>query len=133
MGLNIRRGKCRCAQAKAAQSTVVDNVMFNAPRNGVTFNDPMGGGDIVTGNLAFSALRETADGGTYNSWDRQPFLTTTLTGEPSPFMAWREISYNFFVNNYHMAMSWVMPTMDTALGREGGVPRAHERARSHRR
>ena len=40
--------------------------MFNAPRNGITFNDPFAGGDLVTGNLAFSAMRETKDGGTYN-------------------------------------------------------------------
>lgn len=93
-------------QAKAARSVVRDNVMFNAPRNGITFNDPFAGGDLITGNLAFSAMRETSDGGTYNSWDRQPFLTLDpMTGKPTPFMAWREISYNFFVNNYHMEMN----------------------------
>ena len=92
-------------QAKASRTSVVDNIMFNAPRNGMTFNDPFGGGDLITGNLAFSALRETSDGGTYNSWDRQPFLTTTLDDAPSPFMAWRDISRNFFINNYHMEMN----------------------------
>ena len=79
--------------------------MFNAPRSGITFNDPFAGGDLIKGNLAFSSLRETEDAGTYNSWDRQPFLTTTLTGSPSPFMAWREISYNFMICNYHMEMN----------------------------
>lgn len=91
-------------QAKAAETVVSNNVMFNAPRNGITFNDPFAGGDLITGNLAFSAMRETQDGGTYNSWDRQPFLTTTLTGQPSPFMKYREISLNFLINNYHMEM-----------------------------
>ena len=38
--------------------------------------------------------------------DRQPFLTLDPeTGKATPFMAWREISYNFFINNYHMEMS----------------------------
>ena len=92
-------------QAKAAESIVTNNIMFNAPRNGITFNDPFGGGDLITGNLAFSAMRETKDGGTYNSWDRQPFLTTTLTGKPSPFMKYRELSLNFLINNYHMEMA----------------------------
>ena len=92
-------------QAKAAQSLFKDNLMWNAPRNGITFNDPFAGGDLIKGNLAFSALRETEDGGTYNSWDRQPYLTTTFDGSPSPFMAWRELSENFFINNYHMEMN----------------------------
>ena len=39
------------------------------------------------------------------SWDRQPFLTTTLTGKPSPFMKYRELSSNFLINNYHMEMA----------------------------
>lgn len=46
-------------QAKAAQSSVVDNILFNAPRNGITMNDPFAGGDLIRGNLAFSAMRET--------------------------------------------------------------------------
>jgi hypothetical protein len=90
-------------RAKAARTVLEANVMFNGPRNGITFNDPFAGGDLITGNLAFSALRETRDGGVFNSWDRQPFLTTTRTGEPSPFPAWREISRNFPINNYHVS------------------------------
>ena len=50
-------------------------------------------------------LSVQGDGGVYNSWDRQPFLTNTLTGSPSPFMAWREVSFNFLINNYHMEMN----------------------------
>ena len=116
-------------QAKAARTTLEGNVMFNAPRNGITFNDPFGGGDRVAGNLAFSAMRETGDGGTYNSWDRQPFLTTALDGEPSPFMAWREIAYNFMINNYHEEMnidtddgsSWVKAHHNFLVGGEWGM------------
>jgi arylsulfatase A-like enzyme len=98
---------CWFFQAKAARSRVVGNVMFNAPRSGINMNDAFGGGDIITRNLAFSAMRETADGGTFNSWDRQPFLTreVLVNGEPSPYMAWREISHNFLINNYHMEIA----------------------------
>jgi hypothetical protein len=36
----------------------------------------------------------------FNSWDRQPFLTTVRDGTPSMHMAWREIHHNFFIDNY---------------------------------
>ena len=38
--------------------------------------------------------------GPFNSWDRQPYLTTVRTGEPSMIMQWREIHHNFFIDNY---------------------------------
>merc|ERR1711970_334604 len=44
--------------------------------------------------------RESGDHGPFNSWDRQPFLTTVRDGSPSMFMAWREIHHNFFIDNY---------------------------------
>ena len=40
------------------------------------------------------------DAGPFNSWDRQPFLTTVLDGSPSTRMAWRTIHHNFFIDNY---------------------------------
>jgi len=40
------------------------------------------------------------DHGPFNSWDRQPFLTTVRDGTPSMIMAWREIHHNFFIDNY---------------------------------
>jgi len=88
-------------QAKAAKSYLSGNVMFNAPRNGVTFNDAFGGGDVTTHNLMLSSLRESSDGGVWNSWNRQPFLTTYKDGKPSQYPAWRDVSYNFVLNNYH--------------------------------
>ena len=89
-------------QAKAALTHIEGNIMFNAPRNGLTFNDAFGGGDVTTRNLMFSALRESSDGGTWNSWNRQPFLTTYRNGKtPSQYPAWREVSYNLVMNNYH--------------------------------
>ena len=44
--------------------------------------------------------RESGDHGPFNSWDRQPFLTTIRTGEPSMTPQWREIHHNFFIDNY---------------------------------
>ena len=87
-------------QAKTAQSIIKGNVFFNGPRAGINANDGFGGGDELTNNLVFSTCRESGDHGPFNSWDRQPFLTTVRTGEPSMQMQWREIHHNFFMDNY---------------------------------
>jgi len=87
-------------QAKTAESKVLSNVFFNGPRAGVNTNDGFGGGDEIAYNLIFSTCRESGDHGPFNSWDRQPFLTTVRTGEPSMIMQWREIHHNFFIDNY---------------------------------
>jgi len=87
-------------QAKTAQSTVSGNVFFNGPRAGINANDGFGGGDEISHNLAFSTCRESGDHGPFNSWDRQPFLTTVRDGSASMTMAWREIHHNFFIDNY---------------------------------
>eukprot|EP00316_Scyphosphaera_apsteinii_P011180 CAMPEP_0119345442 /NCGR_PEP_ID=MMETSP1333-20130426/107488_1 /TAXON_ID=418940 /ORGANISM="Scyphosphaera apsteinii, Strain RCC1455" /LENGTH=733 /DNA_ID=CAMNT_0007357911 /DNA_START=423 /DNA_END=2624 /DNA_ORIENTATION=+ len=87
-------------QAKTAQSTITGNVFFNGPRAGINANDGFGGGDEISHNLVFSTCRESGDHGPFNSWDRQPFLTTVRDGIPSMTMAWRSIHHNFFVDNY---------------------------------
>ena len=87
-------------QAKTAQTTLRRNVVFNLARAGFNFNDGFGGGDNVTGNVLFNTCRESSDHGPINSWDRQPFLTTVRTGEPSMQMEWREVWGNFIVANY---------------------------------
>lgn len=87
-------------QAKTAESRVLSNVFFNGPRAGINTNDGFGGGDEIAYNLVFSTCRESGDHGPFNSWDRQPFLTSVRTGEPSMIMQWREIHHNFFIDNY---------------------------------
>lgn len=47
------------------------------------------GGDEIAYNLVFSTCRESGDHGPFNSWDRQPFLTTVRTGEPSMLLGGR--------------------------------------------
>ena len=86
--------------AKTAETTLNGNVFFNGPRAGINFNDGFGGGDVISNNLVFSACRESGDHGPFNSWDRQPFLTTVRTGKPSMIMKFREIHHNFFIDNY---------------------------------
>ncbi len=87
-------------QAKTAQSTISGNVFFNGPRAGINANDGFGGGEEISHNLVFSTCRESGDHGPFNSWDRQPFLTTVRDGTPSMTPAWREIHHNFFIDNY---------------------------------
>jgi hypothetical protein len=87
-------------QAKTAQAFITGNVFFNGPRAGINANDGFGGGDVISHNLVFSTCRESGDHGPFNSWDRQPFLTTVHDGTPSMRMAWREIHHNFFIDNY---------------------------------
>eukprot|EP00438_Fugacium_kawagutii_P011917 Skav226414 [mRNA] locus=scaffold3528:13934:24652:+ [translate_table: standard] len=84
-------------------------ILANAPQAGVDGTDgehPVRttmqtlGGDEIASNLVFSTCRESGDHGPFNSWDRQPFLTTTRTGEPSMIMQWRWIHHNFMVDNF---------------------------------
>mmetsp|Transcript_29880 Transcript_29880/g.95178 ORF Transcript_29880/g.95178 Transcript_29880/m.95178 type:complete len:466 (-) Transcript_29880:243-1640(-) len=87
-------------QAKTAMTKIMGNVFFNGPRAGINVNDGFGGGDDISRNLVFSTCRESGDHGPFNSWDRQPFLTTVRDGSPSLSMAWRHIHHNFFIDNY---------------------------------
>ena len=57
-------------QAKAAETTIARNVIFNLARAGINFNDGFGGGDNVTENVLFNTCRESSDHGPINSWDR---------------------------------------------------------------
>lgn len=89
-------------QAQTQLSTHRNNICFNGPRAGWNFNDGMGGGNTLTSNLIFNMVRETADHGTFNSWDRQPFLyKNEETGEKTYVPRMNEIKYNFWMNNYN--------------------------------
>eukprot|EP00035_Acanthoeca_spectabilis_P015944 m.321033 g.321033 ORF g.321033 m.321033 type:complete len:348 (+) comp16454_c0_seq39:3376-4419(+) len=60
-------------QATSMRSHIERNVHFNGPRAGLNFNDGMGGGDIIEGNLLTNCVRESGDHGPWNSWDRVPW------------------------------------------------------------
>lgn len=88
-------------QAKAALTEIHNNIMFNMPRAAINFNDMMGGGDSVMGNVIFNTCRESGDHGPINSWDRQPFLTTLFDGQTPSFVPRvRTIARNFIFANY---------------------------------
>eukprot|EP01111_Echinosteliopsis_oligospora_P012301 TRINITY_DN4197_c0_g1_i1.p1 TRINITY_DN4197_c0_g1~~TRINITY_DN4197_c0_g1_i1.p1 ORF type:complete len:808 (-),score=212.17 TRINITY_DN4197_c0_g1_i1:52-2475(-) len=88
-------------QAKSAQTYFQGNIFFNGPRAGININDGFGGGNELTGNLLFNQVRETYDHGPFNSWDRQPFLTTVADGTPSLNPAYSHIHHNMFICNYY--------------------------------
>jgi hypothetical protein len=87
-------------QSKAALTTIRNNIMFNMPRAAINFNDMVGGGDVVEGNLLFNTCRESGDHGPINSWDRQPFLTDLRDGSKSFDPIPRKITDNFIFANY---------------------------------
>ena len=88
-------------QAKTATSTVRGNIMFNLPRAAINFNDMMGGGNLVEGNLIFNTCRESGDHGPINSWDRMPFLTRLRDGSTPSFDPLpTTIERNFIFGNY---------------------------------
>ena len=89
-------------QAKTAQTTIKDNVMFNMPRAAINFNDGFGGGNIVSGNLIWNTCRESGDHGPINTWDRQAFFTDVP--EPPGFSPVQTlIQSNFIFANYGAA------------------------------
>ena len=87
-------------QAKSAQTTLSHNVIFNLARAGININDGFGGGNEIFENLIFHTCRESSDHGPINSWDRQPFLTTVRTGQPSLIPDFNIAHNNFIVSNY---------------------------------
>jgi len=87
--------------AKAALTTIRKNIMFNIARAAINFNDMVGGGDVVDGNLIFNTCRESGDHGPINSWDRQAFLTKLKDGKTASFDPLpRIIRSNFIIANY---------------------------------
>ena len=88
-------------QSLSCQNKISGNVFFNGPRAGINFNDGFGGGNLVANNLVFNHVRETGDHGPFNSWDRQPYLTTVGNGTASLTPAYSNITRNFLINNYH--------------------------------
>ena len=86
-------------QTIACHNVLRGNVCYDGPRAAINFNDGMGGGNTVEGNLIFNMVRETDDHGPFNSWSRIPF--NTLRGAVAPkkgaLPAVTTISRNFFI------------------------------------
>jgi hypothetical protein len=50
-------------QAKACQTFIEGNIVFNGPRAAINLNDGFGGGSKISNNLIFNMCRETGDHG----------------------------------------------------------------------
>ena len=74
VGVWMKQNSC-WAQFKTALTTLEGNVCFNVGRAGFNFNDGLGGGDQVVGNLIFNTNRESADHGVSSS----PFSCCSLS------------------------------------------------------
>jgi hypothetical protein len=104
------RGGCFFFQSLAAQTELDHNVALNGPRAGINFNDGMGGGNNVHHNLIANFVRESADHGNENSWDRVPFITTFNNGSKSLVPA--------FTRNHHNL--WLMPNFGSNIDHDDG-------------
>ena len=89
-------------QAKTAATTLRRNIFYNGPRAGINFNDGMGGGSLLEGNLVFNMCRESSDHGPFNSWDRQPFVVRQPddNGTPDITPRFNTLQGNMIVANY---------------------------------
>jgi len=84
--------------ALSANSTVARNIAFNLPRAAVNVNDGAFGGHVIEGNLFFGTVRETADHGAINTWERQPYLRGfSPDGAPLLYGATSRVTRNFLL------------------------------------
>ena len=100
LGIYIKQS-AGVVQSVARASTLEGNVLFNAPRMQTCFNDGFAGGNVLAYNLGFNGMRETSDAGVFESWDRQPYLTTEGGMGPSLTPAWNHEHHNFAYVNYN--------------------------------
>jgi hypothetical protein len=71
--------------AKAAQTLIRENVIFNLARAGINFNDGLGGGDVVERNVLFNTCRVTTAPSTAGTGSR----SYPRSGPASRRRAWR--------------------------------------------
>ena len=92
----------------ARANVVKENVIYNGPRAGVNFNDGFAGEEVLEGNLIFNMVRETSDHGSFNSWDRQPWLyskTDQPGGELALSPGTHQLRGNFIFNTNFLGHS----------------------------
>ena len=95
LGIHQKQSSC-WFQATTAETILHRNLCFQVPRAGFNFNDGFGGGNEVFENLLFNTCGESGDHGAINTWDRQPYVTTVATGEPSFVPAMNKFHHNFY-------------------------------------
>jgi hypothetical protein len=62
-------------QALSSNTTITDCVVHGGPRAHINLNDGFSGNTVLEGNLLFASVRETADHGPVNTWNRMPYWT----------------------------------------------------------
>lgn len=93
-------------QALSPGTVLEGNIFYNCDRAAVNYNDGMGGGRKMLGNLLFNTGRGgNKDEGSINTWDRAPYITTLRNGTPSTIPATNEISGNFLLANYNPTLA----------------------------
>ena len=89
-------------QSLTCQTEFDGNILFNGPRDGLNFDDNFGGGNVLQNNLAFNMVRETADCGPFNFFDRVPYITRLFDGTTPSLMPTKSYNHNnFIITNYH--------------------------------
>ena len=69
----------------------------------ILFNDNMGGGNLVRGNVLWASNQETNDHGPLSSWSRMPYLNVegAAAGEKASVRpAWNHLSHNLVVASW---------------------------------
>jgi hypothetical protein len=94
-------------QALTAKTKLTGNIFFNCDRAAVNFNDGFGGGNVITKNLLFNTVRAAnKDCGSFNCWDRSPYITTFRNGSASTIPAWNNVTHNFWLTTYNPSLAF---------------------------
>ena len=86
--------------AKSCDNIIAYNVLFNAPKATIEFNDGFGGNNRVYKNLLFNNVRENVGHGPINSWDRNLYLWNVNNSEMVVTKRTDLIYQNFVLANY---------------------------------
>ena len=99
---------CMCVRVCASVCTSVciklprDYADDAGPRAAISITDGFGGGHVIQENLFFHFVRETADHGLINTWDRLPYITRFRDGStPSSVPATSNIIGNLLINSFN--------------------------------
>jgi len=78
-----KQSACYHKAVAAPDNIFMNNVCFNTSRHAVNYEDSMGGGGAVEGNVMFNLNRETEDTAAFNSWGRRTYLLSDYDSDPA--------------------------------------------------
>eukprot|EP00039_Didymoeca_costata_P009697 m.129188 g.129188 ORF g.129188 m.129188 type:complete len:900 (+) comp14573_c0_seq3:288-2987(+) len=90
-------------QSLSCGNSYIQNVIYDGPRHGFSYNDHYGGGALATENLVFNQMKESRVGGPFNDWDRSVYWQRDNCQDDGKVTEWPEynvISKNFMINGY---------------------------------